>query len=441
MFKLYFLFGFLLLSISTTAQPYPLDATVDQIIKPYFEQRDFYGSVLLVVGGAIQAQKNYGWLSARQQEMLGPDTPFMIGSISKQFTATAILKLEEMGELRTEDLLSDYISGFPEGIQLHHLLTHSSGLFNTNLLPGYDKWMKKPTSIQQALEEVKSKPLGFEPGTRYAYSNTNYLLLAQLIEQLSGKKYGDFLQQHLFEPAGLQNTGTSHERLLQNSATGLEHSPSGKVKPTKYKHLMVKKGAGSLYSTVNDLYRWHQYLLSDNSLSENSKAKLYTPFLNNYAYGWDILEAAGTTISAHDGRVPGFSTQFARGIKADICLVILSNMDSGAVDEITEAIQAALEGKQLESPKTKTYRLEKKRPSKAYLGKYKMGAEFFEIIRVKKGLFLRWDHQERLHYLKPLQEEDHFLLHRNFVPIHFERDESKQIKGLKINQTSCPKLE
>src|SRR2546428_6387237 len=206
-----------------------LEAQVDAYTRPYLDLGGFNGSVLIAKGGRVLLSKGYGMANYELNVINTPQTKFHLGSVSKTFTAAAIMILQERGKLNVHDPLGKYIADYPNGdrITLHHLLTNTSGIPNVNNFPEYNNQSKFPHTPSDLVLMFKQKPLDFEPGTRgYTESNSNYLL-AYIIEKLSGQPNGEFLKQNIFEPLGLRDTNHDGDAsaLIANKASG--YVPAG----------------------------------------------------------------------------------------------------------------------------------------------------------------------------------------------------------------------
>src|SRR5262249_48879740 len=193
---------------SVCGQEQSLEARVDAYLVPFVKGNNFLGVVLIAQGDLTLVNRAYGKASYELNVPNSPETRFHVASVSKLFTAASILLLEERGLLHVSDPISRFLLDFPSGqkITLRHLLTHSSGIANVNNLPEYAAASRAPQTPGSLIELFKSKPLRFEPGTKYEYSNSNYNLLAFVIEQASHQSYGEFLRENIFEPLGLKNT-------------------------------------------------------------------------------------------------------------------------------------------------------------------------------------------------------------------------------------------
>ncbi len=297
------------------------------------EAQGFSGGLLVAKGGEVVLSKGYGLADRARSLAFTNKTVFPIGSIAKQFTAAAILKLEEMGRLRVEDPLTKYFDDVPDdkaGITLHHLLTHSAG-FEPALGDDFAR-----TSRDEFVRLALGSALRFAPGTAYEYSNVGYSLLAAVVEQLSGGSYDAFVQAHLFAPAGMAKTGYAPARWQPDE---LAHGYRGErdagtlldrawADDGPYWHL---RGNGGILSTLGDMYRWHLALAGDAVLSEAAKAKAYTPHVREgnqpsyYGYGWVVEETERGRLIQHNGGNPYFSNDFLRYVDADVVVYITSN--------------------------------------------------------------------------------------------------------------------
>jgi CubicO group peptidase (beta-lactamase class C family) len=295
----------------------------------------FTGSVLVEINGGKVISHGYGLRNAAEKQKNTPGTVFDIGSITKQFTAAGILKLEMQGKLTTSDKITKYFPGAPadkSGITIHQLLRHIAGL--PSVVGGdYDK-----ISEDEFIGKVMQAPLKFQPGARFSYSNVGYSLLAIIIERVSGQKYEQFLYDNLWHPAGMEMTGYSRPVFDKEMiATGYKEDvewgkPTGKEwgGDAPFWHL---KGNGGVLSTTEDMYKWHRALLTDSILSKEAKEKYYHPQFrpgenenSYYAYGWAIRKTPRNTILAwHSGTNRVFCSDFYRYIDEGVAILFLSN--------------------------------------------------------------------------------------------------------------------
>src|SRR5262245_16058949 len=252
---------------SIAQNPSAIDAKVDAYIKPFVDIKGFNGSILIARQGKVLVSKGYGMANYEFDVPNTPQTKFHIASISKSITAAAILLLEERGLLSVNDALSKYIPDYPNGqaITIHHLLIHTSGIPNVNGFPDYDAKSKFPQTLDSVIQMFKNSPLLFKPGERYNYSNSEYNLLAFIIEKVSGRTFSDFLKVNIFDPLGMQDTApdSGPGPIVRNLAAG--YSPAGldELENSSFLDWSIKTGNGSLYSTTEDLYKWDRALYTE----------------------------------------------------------------------------------------------------------------------------------------------------------------------------------
>jgi len=325
-----------------------LEAKVDAFLKPALDDDLISGAVLIAKNGNILLAKGYGPANREYDIPNTPETKFRLGSMTKQFTAAAIMLLDERGQLNVEDTLTKYYPDYPDGnkITVHHLLTHTSGIPNYNTMADYDEKLVQPYSIDQVIDWFKSQPLQFEPGSKFAYSNSGYVLLAGIIEKVSGITYAEFLRQNIFEPLGMANSGQDvFTTVLKNRATG--HGGDGRtVYQAPYRDMPFTSGAGSLYSTVDDLFLWDRALYTDKLLSKASRDKMFTPYTDNYGYGWFIEQRNDRKVISHGGAINGFLANIDRYVDDTLVVINLLNYESTFSRAVNAGLAAIALGKE-----------------------------------------------------------------------------------------------
>jgi CubicO group peptidase (beta-lactamase class C family) len=334
----------------------PIDAKhLESQLTPYLqsygrnwgETNAFSGYVHIAQGDVVLYSKGFGYRDRERKLKNSADTSFRIGSTTKQFTAAAILRLEEQGKLSVHDAIGKYIPEYPKvgaNITIHQLLGHTSGIPNYTEFPDLMENREKAHSRAQMLQAFWEKPLGFEPGSKFSYSNSGYFVLGVIIEGVSGMSYADFVRTQLFEAAGLTHTTVGDAANAADRALGY-HAEDGAVLLAPPIDMSVPFSAGAVRSTANDLARWHLALQGSSILSDESKAKLYKPGLENYAYGWFVEEENGHKDIQHGGGIDGFLTAYHRIMDANLVVIVLSNNTGVAPEPIANAaIKAAFGG-------------------------------------------------------------------------------------------------
>ncbi len=313
----------------TVADP-GLEAAVDAYFAPLLQEDLISGSVLIARGDDILLAKGYGMANREHEIPNTPQTKFRLGSVTKQFTSAAIVLLAQRGELALEDSLARFLPDYPRGedISLHQLMTHTAGVPNYNGIAGYDEAHIRPWSIDEVIAFFRDEPLLFEPGEGFAYSNSGYILLAKVIEVVSGDRYADFLRAELFQPLGMHDSGMDEfTTVLPRRATGHGKSGNG-IYQTPYRDMPWTSGAGSLYSTILDLFRWHRALESDDLLTAQWRARMFAPTSHAYACGWFVREELGRKVIEHGGAINGFLSQIQRFVDDDLVVISLYNYET-----------------------------------------------------------------------------------------------------------------
>src|SRR4030095_14143744 len=269
-----------------------------------------------------------------------PDTKFRLGSITKQFTATLILQLVEQGKIKLDGKLIDYLPDYRKDtgakVTIHNLLTHTSGTPSYTSLPGFfQNVSRNPYTVDDFIKKYASGDLEFEPGSKFVYDNSGYFLLGAIIEKVTGKPYEQVLKENIFDPAGMKNSGYDHwETIIGKRATGYSRTPGG-YRTAAYLDMSLPYAAGSLYSTVEDLFLWDQALYGDKILSAKSKELMFKPNLNNYGYGFIITKVTlgpnkmEVPVIQHGGGINGFNTTIVRLVNDKRLIVLLDNTARG----------------------------------------------------------------------------------------------------------------
>jgi CubicO group peptidase (beta-lactamase class C family) len=326
-----------------SSQSIPIENAVDEYITPYVDSRIFSGSVLIAQGENILLSKGYGMANLEHDVPNTPQTKFRLGSITKQFTAMAILMLQEQGQLNVQDSVCDYVPNCPEAwqpITIHHLLTHSSGIPNLTDFPDFEEMMASGSTVSGTINTFIEKPLHFTPGTKFSYSNSGYIVLGHIIEQSVGNpSYGAYVRDNIFQSLNMTNTGYDHNSLvLSDRASGYFRIDPNTLGNADYLHMSVPHAAGALYSTVEDLYLWDRALYTEALVSQSSLDMMFLPDKDEYGYGWFIGTLLGRKVTAHNGGINGFATSIARFVDDDVVIIVLSNIEDTDPAEITQEL-------------------------------------------------------------------------------------------------------
>ena len=337
-------------------------ARIKQVLELAHKYRQFNGAALVAENGKVIYKGAFGMANMEWNIPNTPETKFRLGSITKQFTAVLTLQLVEQGKLKLDGKISDYLPDYRKDIgdkvTIHHLLTHTSGIPSYTGQPGFfENVSRNPYKVTDFVAKYASGDLEFEPGSKYAYNNSGYFLLGAIIERVTGKTYEQVLQENIFNPLGMKNTGYDHHNtLMEKRASGYARNLDGYAN-APYLDMSIPYAAGSLYSTVDDLYLWDQALYTDKVLSPKSKELMYTPFLQDYAYGWVVTTLSykpqGQPVQSirHGGGINGFTTMIVRLVNQKNLIVILDNTGSPNLGRLTDTIANILYNQPYESPK------------------------------------------------------------------------------------------
>jgi CubicO group peptidase (beta-lactamase class C family) len=325
----------------------------DTYLKARVEVSSFSGSVLVSQGGHVLFERGYGLANREQTIPNSPTTKFRLGSLTKQFTAMAVLMLQEDGKLRVDDPIKSHLDIAPESwdaITIHHLLTHTSGLPNFTSFPDYEPTMREPSPPLKTIARFRDKPLDFVPGEKFVYSNSGYIVLGAIIEKVAGKPYEEVLRERILEPLEMNSTGYDHpETVLAERAAGYS-SREDSIDNCAFLDMSIPHAAGALYSTVEDLARWDLALAGRKLLSADSYAAYFQPFKGGYAYGWAVDERFGRKRLGHGGGINGFGTQIDRYPDDDLCVVVLCNLEGLDPGGIARDLAAIVFGEPYELP-------------------------------------------------------------------------------------------
>jgi CubicO group peptidase (beta-lactamase class C family) len=314
----------------------------------------FSGNVIVAHGNAVLLLRGYGLADREQATPMTPDTIISVGSITKQFTAAAILKLQDMSKLRVTDSIAKYLPGVPPdktAITLHELLTHTSGLASDYGDSDYEH-VGRDAYVGRAL----GAPLLSAPGAQFRYSNAGYSLLAAIVERVSGTSYEHFLHDKLFSPAGMHDTGyhIPHWPLARVAVGYLDGARWGRMS----EHWAGggpwwnQLGNGGIHSTPGDMYRWDRALQGDAVLSKSARLAFQTGYvaegpegMSKYAYGWSVMKSPYGTVIAHNGGNGIFAADFLRFVDAGVTIYIASNSSELRATTISRAVARIAFGK------------------------------------------------------------------------------------------------
>ena len=429
----------LVFAVACWAQEKPQADTVprmEQIIQSYLANQAFMGTVLVARDGKTLLDKGYGFANLEWQVPNTPTTKFRLGSITKQFTAASILLLEERGKLKTEDPVKKYMPDAPatwDKVTIFHVLTHTSGIPSFTSFPDYPSREWEAMTPQQLVDWFRDKPLEFEPGTKWNYSNSGYVLLGYLIEKISGQSYAEFVQQNIFTPLGMKDSGyDSNSAIIERRAAGYSRGKDG-AENAGFVNMTIPLSAGALYSTTEDLLRWEQGLFGGKVLSPASLAKMTTPFKQDYAFGLGVSTKNGHKMIAHDGGIQGFNTSLAYYPDDKLVVAVLANLNGPAANEIAGSLGQVAHGEKVVlTSERKEINLPRETLAK-YAGSYELTPTITLIITVADGRLMSQANQQPKRTLFAESETMFFRKDAN-VQIEFVKNDKGEITGLVVHQ-------
>jgi len=429
---------FAAVGLSAAARAQDLTPKFDEYMKSCVSVKQFTGSVLVSKGGEILFAKGYGLANAEHGIPNTPRTKFRLGSITKQFTAMAILILHERGKLKIEDPIGKYLENSPkawEGVTIHHLLTHTGGIPSYTDDPNYLMKMMMPETIKSMIARFRDKPLDFKPGEKFHYSNSGYFLLGAIIEKVAGKSYEAFLKEAIFDPLGMNDTGYDHaQTLLAARASGYNRHDSG-LKNAEYLDMAQPYSAGSLYSTVEDLARWDQALCDGKLVSKESHAKMYKPVNNNYAYGWFVTTSKGRKQIQHGGGINGFATEILRYPDQRVCAIALCNVLPQNPDQVAHDLAAIALGDSYEIPRVRKVAQVDPKIYDEYVGRYQLAPNVIATFSREGDRFMvQVTGQPKLEVFP--ESETNFFLKVVDATITFVKNDKGKVTHVNLKQGS-----
>ncbi len=392
--------GFALLACGAWLAVYAsgtFDRAADQLMRREVEHGNFSGTVLISRGSRVLFAKGFGLANADWSIPNSIATKFDIGSITKTFTATLILQLEQQRKLALTDSVCAFIDPCPPAwlpVTLHHLLSHTSGIFNLTLAPDFDREHTTAQTREEILARIRAQPLSFVPGAKFEYSNSNFYLLALVIEKVSGQPYESVLKQRILEPLGMRDTGVLHRgSVLSQHATGYRPVRTGLLEVDSPVDESWSFGAGSMYSTVGDLEKWSEALDSSRILPRATLERMWQPVKGQYGYGWEVpavpLAHGNRRIVQHTGFVPGFVTVLERVVDEHLTIIVLSNSLASEPRRVAQSLNALALGEHYVPTFARETVAITAEMQQRYVGDYELGGEVFTISARDGRLFVQ----------------------------------------------------
>ncbi len=426
----------LTLSVATSAQSKktqanPVTAEFDKILTEQFKPDGTGCAALVASKGQIIYKKAFGMANLELNVPMKPEMVFRIGSITKQFTAIAILQLMEQGKLSLQDDITKFIPDYPTHgykITVEHLLTHTSGIksyTNVSEFAGYIRIDKTP---EEVIKIFRNLPMDFAPGTKWNYNNSGYFLLGYIIEKASGKSYPDYIEENFFKPLGM--TGSlfgSDTKIVKNRASGYQPEGDG-VKNAEIMSMTLPYAAGSIQSTVEDLFKWNQAIHSYKLVKKETLQKAFTEYKLSdgkgtaYGYGWMLKQVQGSPTIEHGGAINGYLCNAIYLPGEDVFVAVFSNSNGKSPDQVSVKMAALAIGK--------PYNLTEIQVDPAsldqYIGVYENQDGQKRTI-TKEGNQLYSQRQGSTRYAIKPSAKDKFFFENSLTTITFNRDAAGKV--------------
>ncbi len=412
-----------------------------ELLMGYCATNEFNGTALVVQNGKILLNQGYGFANTATKSKNYSHTVFQIGSITKQFTAAIILKLEEEGKLKVTDKLAKYFPTYPKGdsITIHHLLSHTSGIYNyTSDGQFMQGELDKPITQAQMLALFENKPLAFAVGSQMQYSNSNFMLLGYIIEKVMQQSYEKTVRDYLFKPLQMKNSGFDYKNLTlqgnRNKALPYFSIKDEESFAAKLVDSTISYAAGGIYSTTEDMLKWHEGLLKGKVLKAKSLEKAFTPYKNNFGYGWVADSVYGQKAVYHNGSILGFTSNIYRIPADNTCVILLANIGTQKIDQITKDLLAVVYEKPYKIPQKKVdIGLERSKVKKC-LGTFEFNASFkINVFTAGKTIYAQRMGDVMKMAVFPISETEFYLAQFDAV-LEFSQEENNEYKQVVLHQ-------
>ncbi len=413
---------------------------VDSILNDLFDKNGPGGVALIVKDGKTLYRKAFGMANLEYDIKMTPDNIFQIGSITKQFTAVAILQLVEQGKINLDDDITKFIKDYPthgHTITIEHLLTHTSGIKSyTSINNWIPEKIRVDSTPEQVIEYFKNEPMDFKPGEQYSYNNSGYFLLGYIIEKITGKPYGEYIEESIFKPLNMQDSSYgSIEKIIKNKAAGYEKRKEGYINAA-YWSMSQAYAAGGLFTTVEDLSKWYTAMTSGQVISESNFKKATTPYtLNNgdktdYGYGLRLHNVQSSPMIAHGGNMPGYFSWSTYFLNENIFVAIFTNCDCDLTYDVSYKIAAIAVEKPFEWDEIKL----DEDLLLSYDGVYASEKHGEKVISYTNGQFKFYDPAWRKRTMFPFAKDKFFFDDGDlqFSTLNIIRDSNNEISSIKL---------
>ena len=422
---------FLLASLVANAQK-NYSSLLDNYMKAQANVKEFSGAVLVAKNDKIIYEKAFGLANKEWNVPNTLQTKFRIGSLTKQFTAAAILQLAEAGKLNLDDKLSKYFPDFPkaDSVTIHMLLNHTSGIKSYTNMPKFMSIATLPYPKDSVVAFFKNEPYEFSPGTKWNYNNSGYFLLGYIIEKVSGQSYSEFVLRNLIRKAGLENTAVDRlDSLLLNRAQGYSKTSTG-WRNANYVSMELPYSAGAIVSTIQDMYAWNKALYSGKIISPAMLTKMTTPYMNKYGYGLGIDSLDKHKRIGHSGGIPGFLSYDGFFPIDNIHIIVISNNSSPATT-IANTLAAILFDKNVVPPHKYIPVAMSSKDLEKFVGKYQTSTSLYEVVLKDGKLYRRIEDTKDIE-LKPESDRKFFYADGTDRQLNFEFNQDNSVRKVQL---------
>ncbi|MEL7446405.1 MAG: serine hydrolase [Pseudomonadota bacterium] len=418
---------------------------MQEVIEQEANSGVFMGSVLVAKDGQVLLDDGWGMADLEWSIENTPLTKFRIGSVTKQFTAVAILLLQEEGKLDLDDPIGDHLAPAPEawnGITIRHLLQHTSGIPNVTALDDFGTFKFLPTTQEELIGKFDQLPLEFEPGSQWKYSNSGYVLLSAIVAKVSERPYADFIKAELLDPLDMKETGIdSSATILPKRAAGYSPIQDGVIN-AEYVNMDIPTGAGALYSTTGDLLKWQRGLFGGKVISAESLAEYVAPgaydAFGNDKYGLGILIEDDEDGKAywHGGGIEGFNSWLGYDPENKVTVAVLANLNGGTASKLGQGLMTIARGDDIVLPNEREETPVSDVDLAQYEGVYALAPTFkITIFQDDEKLMAQATGQPAFEIFQ--ESPDNFFLKVVDAQIRFERDDADAITSLTLFQNGA----
>jgi CubicO group peptidase (beta-lactamase class C family) len=419
-----------------------LTQSIGNLIQETYKPEEPGAAIIVVRDGKVIFRKGQGMANLELGVPIDPDMVFRLGSITKQFTAVAILMLYEQGKLDLDDSIVRSLPDYPTRdhlITIEHLLTHTSGITSYTSMPEWEPVQKKDFTVQEMVDFFKYKPMQFAPGKRWAYNNSGYYLLGAIIEKVSGQTYEQFIQQNIFGPLGMKHSLYDNPvRVIPRRASGYAKGPDGYTNAA-YISMTQPYAAGALASTVDDLTLWDAALYKEQLLRKETLQRAFVPYRladgtsTDYGYGWGISEYQGHRLIEHGGGIDGFRSYGIRMPDDRIFVAALSNNEGRSPELLAFKIATLVIGQPYREPTPVEVSPE---VLDQYAGLYQVSpTDEYPIKHEDNQLFLQFGQGPRME-LVPFSTHEFFFKDNPLYHFTFSSDADGRVTTLKMHGRS-----